>query len=365
MSFGLDYVSGPSVAAMKAANVAFVCRYVGYTDPALPQTKILTPEEAKANSQAGIDLVSNYEWYKNRALEGYNSGVVDAHRAAAEHAHCGGPADKPIYFSVDLDTDGALVADYFKGIASVLSLSRTAAYGSYRVLKYLFDNNLITWGWQTYAWSYGAWEPRAHIQQYSNGQTLAGHSVDYDRSIKSDYGQWRTHIMIDMHTPGVTNYFTLQADGSWLCQHPGFDGKQKIIAHGMLSFYQSFGNAALCGLTFLGLPVSNEIAIAGLAGVTRQHFERGVLFYDPQHQLDRPPGSGDVYLAHIYGGPGQDPRIVPLQSQVNTLNSQVDALTTQLASAPSASVIPPEVQAKLDHYAETLQSINLLSVALP
>ena len=365
MSFGLDYVSGPSVAAMKAANVAFVCRYVGYTDPALPQTKILTPEEAKANSQAGIDLVSNYEWYKNRALEGYNSGVVDAHRAAAEHAHCGGPADKPIYFSVDLDTDGALVAEYFKGIASVLSLSRTAAYGSYRVLRALFDANAITWGWQTYAWSYGAWEPRAHIQQYSNGQTLAGHSVDYDRSIKSDYGQWRTHIMIDMHTPGVTNYFTLQADGSWLCQHPGFDGKQKIIAHGMLSFYQSFGNAALCGLTFLGLPVSNEIAIAGLAGVTRQHFERGVLFYDPQHQLDRPPGSGDVYLAHIYGGPGQDPRIVPLQSQVNTLNSQVDALTTQLASAPSASVIPPEVQAKLDHYAETLQSINLLSVALP
>src|SRR6266568_555616 len=191
MSFGLDFVFGPSVAAMKAANVAFVCRYVGYTDPALPQTKILTPEEAKANSQAGIDLVSNYEWYKNRALEGYNSGVVDAHRAAAEHAHCGGPADKPIYFSVDLDTDGALVADYFKGIASVLSLSRTAAYGSYRVLKYLFDNGLITWGWQTYAWSYGAWEPRAHIQQYQNGVSMSGHSVDYNRSIKSDFGQWR------------------------------------------------------------------------------------------------------------------------------------------------------------------------------
>src|SRR6266581_1180759 len=335
MAFGLDYVTGPPIADMKAAGVSFVCRYTGYfsgyddTHIATPQGKCLTPGEAKANSESGISIVSNWEWDGYTPLTGYDAGVWEAQEANKIHLACGGPASRPIYFSVDTDASGAQVAPYFQGVAKGIGLSRTAAYGSYRVLKYLFDNNLITWGWQTYAWSYGAWEPRAHIQQYSNGQTLAGHSVDYDRSIKSDYGQWRTHIMIDMHTPGVTNYFTLQADGSWLCQHPGFDGKQKIIAHGMLSFYQSFGNAALCGLTFLGLPVSNEIAIAGLAGVTRQHFERGVLFYDPQHQLDRPPGSGDVYLAHIYGGPGQDPRIVPLQSQVNTLNSQVDALTTQ------------------------------------
>src|SRR6266487_4405181 len=331
MSFGLDFVSGPPIAAMKAANVAFVCRYVGYTDPTLPQTKILTPEEAKANSQADIAIVSNYEWYAARPLEGFASGVVDAHRAAAEHAHCGGPSDKPIYFSVDENLAGTQVAEYFKGIASVIGHARTGGYGSDRVLKYLFDNGLIAWGWQTYAWSSGAWEPRAHIQQYSNRVDMAGHAVDYNRSMKDDYGQWRTQTMIDMHTPGVANYFTLQADGSWLCLSTG-----KHIHGGILSFYQRFGDSALCGLTHFGLPKSNEIPIEGHAGVVRQHFERAVLFYDPQHELDRPPGSGTVYLAQLYGGPGQDPRIVPLQQQVNTL-------TAQLAQ-PQTPVVPVDMQ---------------------
>lgn len=156
------------------------------------------------------------------------------------------------------------------------------------------------------------------------------------------------NMKIDIKTPSVADYFTLQADGSWLCKHPGFDGKQKTIAHGMLSFYQSFGGVALCGLTFLGLPVSNEIPLQGVA--VRQHFERGVLFYDPQHQLDRPPGSGDVYLAHLYGGPGQDPRVA-------TLTAQVNALTAQLAQP---TTVPADVQQKLDHDEEILKQVRLL-----
>src|SRR5258708_37460009 len=36
----------------------------------------------------------------------------------------------------------------------------------------------------------GQWEPRAHIQQYNNAMIMSGVEVDYDRSIKSDFGQW-------------------------------------------------------------------------------------------------------------------------------------------------------------------------------
>lgn len=202
MAFGLDYVSGPSVTAMKAAGVAFVCRYVGYFSGyninaiTTPQGKVLTPGEARTNSQGGIATVSNYEWYANRATDGTTAeirsvnGAWDAHTANTIHLGCGGPADRPIYFSVDEDVDGAQVADYFRGVASTIGLSRTGAYGSYRVLKYLFDNHLISWGWQTYAWSGGVWEPRAHIQQYANSQTLGGHSVDFNRSMMPDFGQW-------------------------------------------------------------------------------------------------------------------------------------------------------------------------------
>src|SRR6266699_2564480 len=189
MSFGIDYVTGPPVADLKAAGVTFVCRYLSFVNN-LTQVKLLTDVEAKALGAAGIAIVSNYEWYADRALESAASGAADAHIAASQHANCGGPPSRPIYFSVDVDCDGAQTLDYFKGVASVIGLSRTGAYGSYRVLKYLFDMGAIEWGWQTYAWSYGQWEPRAHIQQYNNGMTMAGLSVDYDRSIKSDYGQW-------------------------------------------------------------------------------------------------------------------------------------------------------------------------------
>ena len=193
MTFGLDYVAGPPLDAMHQAGVTFVCRYLSEVN-AQTVLKLLTAGEAKMLSEAGIAIVSNYEWYATRPLEGASAGADDAHIAASQHAGCGGPADRPIYFSVDFDMTAAeesAVGAYFKGVASVIGLPRTGAYGSAGVLKYLFDNHLITWGWQTYAWSGGEWEARAHIQQYQNGVVLAGHSVDYDRATVADFGQWK------------------------------------------------------------------------------------------------------------------------------------------------------------------------------
>jgi len=189
MALGLDYVSGPSIASMKAAGVSFVCRYLSFVNP-LTEGKLLKADEARALHQAGIAIVSNYEWYEKRPLEGEASGIADAKIAAEQHAACGGPADRPIYFSVDMDVDGSQVADYFRGVASVLGLARTGAYGSFKVLTYLFDNHLIEWGWQTYAWSDGEWEPRAHIEQWKDSVLFAGESVDLDRSTTHEYGAW-------------------------------------------------------------------------------------------------------------------------------------------------------------------------------
>lgn len=194
MSFGIDYVTGPPIADLLAhvPPVAFVCRYLSEVNPAT-QVKLLTPVEAKAFGAAGISVVSNYEWTGTTALGGYNAGVFDAQIARDQHAACGGPADSPIYFSVDFGATSAqmgTIGDYFKGVASIIGLARTGVYGSYAVVKYLLDNDLVTWAWQTYAWSGGAWDSRADIQQYQNGVDLDGHEVDYDRSMKSDFGQW-------------------------------------------------------------------------------------------------------------------------------------------------------------------------------
>src|SRR6266704_5648195 len=139
MQFGLDYVSGPPIADMKAAGVTFVCRYLSAVN-ALTQVKLLTSQEADTLLKADIAIVSNYEWYAERVLEGYQSGQQDAQIAASQHYACGGPPERPIYLSGGMDVHGPEVVNYFHGVHSVLPLSRIGAYGSYRVIKYLLDN---------------------------------------------------------------------------------------------------------------------------------------------------------------------------------------------------------------------------------
>jgi GH25 family lysozyme M1 (1,4-beta-N-acetylmuramidase) len=118
---------------------------------------------------------------------------------------------------------------------------------------------------------------------------------------------------IDLSDPTVASHFTGGPD-IWQCKDNKF-----VIGHGILGFYQKFGGDALCGLTYLGLPTSNELAVTGHPGVVYQRFERGVLAYDGQHTLDSPPASADVYLMHIDEGLGQDPRIALLQAQIDKL----------------------------------------------
>lgn len=329
MAFGLDYVSGPPIAALQAAGVFFVCRYLSEVNPQT-SVKLLTPEEAKSLSAAGIAIVSNYEWYAERALEGEAAGVADAKIAESQHAACGGPADRPIYFSVDFDVtanEEAQVAAYFRGVASVLGLHRTGAYGGMNAIRYLFDAGLIAWGWQTYAWSGGQWDGRAHLQQYQNGVILAGHRVDYNRSTADDFGQWSVGeetMKIDLSIPEVASHFSANG-ATWLCKQTG-----KPIGGAILTFYQSYGNAALCGLTFLGLPLSGEKPIQSFAGyehlagkgIVLQPFERGIAIYDPTHEYDNPPGAGAVYLAHLYSGAGVDPEVAQLQAQLTAARAQ-------------------------------------------
>lgn len=208
--FGLDYVS-ESIAVVKAMNARFVCRYVGYFSGynvnavATQQGKCLYTAEAQQLLANDIDIVSNFEWYALRpsihnagdAGTSRANGQWDARVAHAIHTGCGGPSSAPIYFSVDYQTDGSDTDDYFKGVADIIGLPRVGAYGSFDCLRHLFDNRLITYGWQTYAWSNGQWEPRAHIHQYSNGnKTSDGGEVDFNESVKPYFGSWRGNMTV-------------------------------------------------------------------------------------------------------------------------------------------------------------------------
>lgn len=192
---GIDYAWGrPDPALIAASGYEFVCRYVSHDTTG----KNLTSAEAQALSVAGLSLVIVFESGASRMLSGAKAGIADATFAAAECAKLGMPGDRPIYFACDFDaTPGqqTVIHAYLDGVASVIAKARIGMYGGFGPVKRALDAGKITWAWQTYAWSSGLWDVRAQIQQYSNEHMFDGVSVDYNRAMTIDYGQWRAGSM--------------------------------------------------------------------------------------------------------------------------------------------------------------------------
>lgn len=192
---GVDYsFSRPDPARLAAAGKRFACRYLSYTPG-----KNITGSEVDRLHAAGLAVVLNWEATAGGWRGGAAAGRTHASEALRLANNLGAPNSAAIYFSIDQDTtpgDYPTVAAYLNAAAAVIGRGRLGAYGEYDLIRYLFDRKTITWGWQTYAWSHGTWEPRAHIQQYRNGQTVAGGEVDLDRATAATFGQWGETDMI-------------------------------------------------------------------------------------------------------------------------------------------------------------------------
>ncbi|HEX3762398.1 MAG TPA: glycoside hydrolase domain-containing protein [Kofleriaceae bacterium] len=187
---GVDYSwARPSPSGIRSAGYTFAVRYFSFDTTG----KNLTASEARGLQAAGVDLVSNWENGASDALKGRARGASDATEALRQATAAGMPAGRPIYFSVDFDaqpSQQAALNDYFDGAASVLGVARTGAYGGIGPIGRLFDAGKIGFGWQTFAWSAGRWEPRAQLRQVKNGVTVAGGDCDVDQSQTDDFGQW-------------------------------------------------------------------------------------------------------------------------------------------------------------------------------
>lgn len=182
---GVDYSSGhPGGAALAAAGKAFAARYVSHT-----ALKNISLAEATDLAAHGVSTVLVWETTANRAGAGRSAGIQDAHDALEQATAAGMLSDRPLYFAVDWDADPTVVAPYFQGVASVLGLPRVGGYGGYKVIRYLFDHALISYGWQTAAWSAGKWDPRAAIRQGAQ-KTIGGVACDLNTATAPDYGQW-------------------------------------------------------------------------------------------------------------------------------------------------------------------------------
>jgi hypothetical protein len=189
--FGVDYSWGrPDPAALKRADVDFVCRYLSRDTTG----KNLTRAEAERLCAAGLSLVVVWETTARRALDGEDAGIDEARHAACQAAAIGMPGGRPLYFAVDFDARPEhqdAVHAYLDGAASAVGRDRVGVYAGYGPVKRALDAEKAAWAWQTHAWSGGRWDERAHIQQYSNGHQIDGVAVAHNRATRDDYGQWR------------------------------------------------------------------------------------------------------------------------------------------------------------------------------
>lgn len=194
----VDYSDArPTPAEMKAAGVHAVGRYFGQ---AIGQPKNLTLAEAKELAANGIDIISIFEFGAKQATGGAGQAKADIDLARRQRDQVEMPHDRPWYFAVDFDVPDYApssndplaklgpIGKYFQEIHATAG-TNTGAYGGYYLIKRLFDAGLISWGFQTVAWSGGQRDKRAQL--YQTGATAFGQGADVDVPERTDFGQWR------------------------------------------------------------------------------------------------------------------------------------------------------------------------------
>ena len=84
-----------------------------------------------------------------------------------------------------------MVAAYALGHQSGIgTVYRSGFYGGIAAVTAAANVGYRGFLWQTYGWSRGQWAPHLALEQYLNGQTLAGVGVDLDRALLADFGAW-------------------------------------------------------------------------------------------------------------------------------------------------------------------------------
>jgi len=190
---GIDYAFNPHppVAAIEAAGLRFVGRYVSGYPPNDTNGKNLQPAECKALLAAGLKIVLFCEESASRMLGGHPAGVADATHFDAVTKALGLPGI-PAYYTADFDAapgQQTAINAYLDGASSVRGHKLTGVYGSYYVVKRTLDAGKATYACQTIAWSGGQWDPRAQIRQHLQIR-VGGVAVDLDDSWAPDFGQW-------------------------------------------------------------------------------------------------------------------------------------------------------------------------------
>jgi hypothetical protein len=199
---GLDYSLGPPAPdKIKAAGFGYVMRYLPFSGS---WRQDLTPQEFRGLVDAGIGVGLIWETTAGRAGEGYAAGTRDAELADVAAWKATGFDEPAVWFTVDFDVPPHKeddVVEYFRGIMSVMPLSRIFVYASYRICQLLREAHVVMGCWQTTAWSRGNWDAN-HMQIQRIPQVVV------DR-VQCDVNEWNVEAHPDM--PGI--YFANKKGG--------------------------------------------------------------------------------------------------------------------------------------------------------
>jgi hypothetical protein len=191
---GIDfsYGSGLTTTQIKNAGFQFVCRYLSGGN-----SKDISRTELENYLAADIPVVFVWETTGTDMTSTAN-GVNDAKGAQAELNALGAPG-AVVFFAADEQAEPDLVG-YLAGAATVIGHGRTGVYGGLGSIQSAFNHGVVSFGWQTYAWSGGAWDDRALLRQTLNSVRVGPATVDLDQAAywasstiltaKNDFGQW-------------------------------------------------------------------------------------------------------------------------------------------------------------------------------
>lgn len=181
--------------AFKFANQgnSFVGRYLADVGAG----KRLSISEAKVISDAGLYIVSFFERYANRAGGGAAAGSEDGKLALQWAREVNQPEGTAIYAAVDYDApsrDFDVIEAYMRAFDKEIDGYELGVYGSYSVVKAMFERGVATKLMQTYAWSNGRIFDKNSIYQYKNDIIVNGIGVDLNTS-NGDAGGWNLNML--------------------------------------------------------------------------------------------------------------------------------------------------------------------------
>jgi hypothetical protein len=198
----LDYAAGVIPASqIKAAGAAGAIRYVSDRRPGSGWMlgKPIQVNEARDLSSNGLKIVSCYQYGKASTadwLEGASAGQHHAQRGTQLHAEAGGPANAPIYVSIDdnpsYDQYKQHVVPYLRAWESLIGHQRTGVYANSKTIDWALHDGLGSYYWQ-HNWGSpkGYPHPAANLHQVEiDKRSVGGIGVDVNEILKPQFGQW-------------------------------------------------------------------------------------------------------------------------------------------------------------------------------